>query len=330
MPDTPVIAAPTEPSIAELRSFLSDSPAPAPKAAEPAKEAEPVTEIPDPETDEAAAPGPVDGENAKTESGPVAEETEAIEEELPENVRKRIAKEVERQSRADRAITEAISSRKAAEDKLAKLTADKSGSEPAPTTAPAATPGKPVRPDLDTFAGTYAEYQAALNKYDADHEAWLIAKTERTVEDRLTAQRRDADLKKDWDSATEQHGADFPELMKTLAANSPEELQLAISGLDDWSAVAAHLAKSPGELKALAARFKANPYAAVADLGRLEARLQQESKSPEPAKVLPAKVAKPLPPPPAKPGGAATATVGVDFEKADQSTFNREMAKLLR
>ncbi len=318
--------APSEPSIADLRSMVRDSPAPA-KAEKPEAVIEPKTETPDPNADALVAPGAADGEHTEAESGPVVEDPEAIEEELPEGVKKKIAKEVSRQARADRAVLEAISNRKAAEDKLAKLTADKPGSEPAPTTAPAATEAKPVRPDLDTFPGTYAEYQAALAKYDADREAYLIARTERTVKEQFTAQQREDSLKRDWDGAMEDHGAEFPEHMKTLAASSPEGLQLAISGLDNWSAVAVHLAKTPDELQALAAKWETNQYAAVADLGKLEARLQTGTKPPEPAK--PAKAAKPLPAPPARVGGTASPAASIDLDKADQSIFNHEVKAIL-
>ncbi len=328
MPD-PVIQAPTvEPSIAELHTFLGGPPAVETQAAEPAAVVEPKPETPEVKADELAAPGAAETKDKEAESGTVVAEPEAIEEELPENVRKRITKEVERQARADRAITEAISKRKESEDKLAKLTAGKPGSEPATTTAPAAIEAKPVRPDLDTFPGTYAEYQAALTKYDADHEAYLIARTERTVEERFTARQREESLTKDWNEATEEHGPDFREHMKALTAATPEGLQLAISGLDNWSAVAVHLAKAPDELKALAAKWDTNQYAAVADLGRLEARLQTGTKPPEALK--PKAAAKPLPPPPAKIGGAAATVPSVDLETADQATFNRTVKAYLR
>ncbi len=334
MPDAPVIQAPSEPSIAELHTFLGGPPAVdvAPKTEKSeAPAVEPKTETPEVKADELAAPGAAETKDKEAESGTVVAEPEAIEEEaLPENVRKRITKEVERQARADRAITEAISKRKESEDKLAKLTAGKPGSDPAPTTAPAATEAKPVRPDLDTFPGTYAEYQKALLKYDTEQEAWLIAKTERTVAERFTAQQREQSLQKDWDGAIEDHGADFGANMAMLAASSPEGLQLAISGLDNWSAVAVHLAKAPEELKALAAKWEQNQYAAVADLGKLEARLQTGTKPPEPAKVAPVKPAAKLPDPPAKVGGAASTVPSVDLETADQGTFNRTMKAYLR
>ncbi len=319
-----------EPSIAELRILTGDSPEP-----EPAQAAtEPTTETPDSNTDAAAAPGPVAEENTEAATGTAiteepapADESEA---EIPEGVKKRIAKEVKEQARLDRLVTEAVSARKAKEAELAKLTADKPGSEPAPTTAPAAIDGKPVRPDLDSFDGTYAEYQTAVKKYEGDFETWLTAKTERTVTETLTARQKDEALKRDWEEATEKHGADFPDLMRNALASVPEGLQMAMSNLDNWSDVAVHLAKSPDELRALTAAFEQNPYKAVAELGKLEDRLQQASKPPEtPAPASPAKVTKPLPAPPAKPGGAATVTPKVDLEKADMRTFKREMRSIL-
>ncbi len=334
MPETiaPVIQAPTEPSIAELHTFLGGPPAveAAPKTEKSeAPVVEPKTETPESKTDAVVAPGPVTEENTEAATGTAStEEPEAIEEELPVGVQKKIAKEVARQSRADRAVLEAISNRKTAEDRLAKLTAGKPGSEPEQTTAPAATEAKPVRPDLDTFPGTYAEYQKALLKYDNEQEAYLIARTERTVKEQLSAQQREESLTKDWNEATEEHGADFRANMATLRDSTPEGLQMAISGLDNWSAVAVHLAKAPDELKALADKWNTNQYAAVADLGKLEARLQAGTKPPEAVKPKPA--AKPLPPPPAKVGGAASTVQSVDLETADQATFNRTVQAYLR
>lgn len=322
---------PAEPSISELRAHFADTPAPKAEAAE-APAAEPKIETPEPKADEVATPGPAAEENKEADAGPAVTETEAVEteEELAPNVQKKIAKEVARQARADRAILEAISNRKAAEDKLSKLTADKPGSEPVPTTASTANEGKPVRPDLNTFPGTYEEFKVAQTTYDADLEAYLIAKTEQATEQRLTERQRDEAIKRDWAEATTTHGADFPDLMKTLAAGAPEGLQLAISNLRNWSTVAVHLAKHPDELAAIAKTFEANQIDAISDLGALQYRLQQESKTPEPPKV-PAvtKPVKPLPAPPAKPGGSATATASIDLEKADQKTFNRVMKGIL-
>ncbi len=310
--------APTEPSTAQLRTMLGGSPAPE----APAIEAQPEpTVAPDPPADALAAPGAPEGQTKEADSDPAAEEPDAIEEELPPAVKKRIAKEVQRTAQIDRQIAEAVSTRKAKEAELAKLTAGKSGSEPAPNTAPAANLSKPVAPDLDTFPGTYAEFVKALAKYHEDRDMYVIAQTERTVKEQLGAQQREDSLRKDWEGATEEHGADFPEHMKALEAGTPEGLQLAISGLDNWSQVAIHLAKSPDEMAALSARWDANPYAAVAELGRLEARLQQGSKPPAPA-IAPARVAKTLPPPPAKVGGDASPVARIDLEKADQRTFN--------
>ena len=115
------------------------------------------------------------------------------------------------------------------------------------------------------------------------------------------------------------------EMADTVIAGSPEPLQLAISALNDWAGVTVHLGKNPEELAALVQKFQGNPYGALADLGKLEARLTS-SKEPEKTEK-PAE--KPLPAPPAQVGGRASASAPkVDLEKADDATFMRELRRL--
>jgi hypothetical protein len=296
--DTSVITPTPEPSLADLRSMI----------AAPAAEAKPTPEPAEVSATEIEA----DPEPADKKQEPKVSDEEA----LPEGVQKRITKEVERQSGIQRKIDEAVSARKAKESELAALTG-KSGSEPAPTTAPVKD-SRPTKPQ-ESDSLTWGEYQAKLEKFDSDREAWLMKETRKTVEQEFTQRQEQAASKVRWDAAIKTHGDKFPELMATAQATAPEGLQLAISALDDWSGVAVHLAKNPAQLKELAAKFDANPYAAIATLGRIEASLNPAPKA----------AAEPLPKPPVVEGGKSSATIGAfDYEAASMSQLRAHVTKL--
>lgn len=287
----------TDPSMADLRAML----APTQDAAttENTETAAVETRAKEPETA---------SETVETKQEPAKED-----EPLPENVQKKIAKEAERAARAQAAIDKAVSDRKAKEDEAAKLT--KPGSEPAPNTE--VKDAKPVKPTEDKFA-TWGEYQTALAKYETEHEAWLIAETERRTEAKFTQRQQEAKAKERWDEAVKTHGAEFPKLMDAARAIAPEGLQAAISALDNWSGVAVHLAKNEAQLKELAAEFQANPYKAIATLGRIEAGLKTAPKA-----------AEPLPKPPVTEGGKSSASVGAfDFETASMGQLKSHLTKL--
>lgn len=253
-------------------------------------------------------------ENNEPESGTGTDEEpkqpEEVEEELAPGVKKRIAKEVERTTRAQRAIDEAVSARKAKEDEAEKLKG-KPGSEPEKQTTAPKEPTKPVRPDMATFTGTVAEWNAANDKYDEDYKSYLQGETRKAVAIELKAEQAKAQEKQEWDDAAKKHGAEFPALMKSLTTSTSPELQLMISGLDDWSGVAVHLAKpaNQAERDAIEGKFKTNPMEAYYDLRQLETRLKPAAKP---------VVEKPLPEPLTAVAGAAGATGAVDLDKADR------------
>jgi len=306
----------------QLRAMLAETePAPEktePKPATPEKAAEPAAE-----------------ETLKVEPGTTEKKQVAEEEEpLPEGVQKKIAKEAERAARAQSAIDRAVSERKAKEAEAAKLTG-KPGSEPAPITAPAENakptrPTSPKDPDFGTSGQTWGEYQDAIAKNKADHEAalsrydqevqtWMVAETRRTVEAEFRANQSKQERAQMMAEAIKEHGDGFPALVETLKANAPEGLQTAIGFLNNWSGVAAHLAKNLAQLKELAAEFDANPYQAIATLGRIQSGLKSATTR---------AAASPLPDPLATPGGKGTTGAEFDFEKSDFGAFKRHVGKL--
>lgn len=293
----------SDPSMGDLRAMLANSDAPAAK--------ETVT----PETATTAEPG-AEKLEAVAETAETKQEPEDKDEPLPKGVAKRIAKEVERQAEYDRQIAHAKSLTKAKEAELSAIA--KPGSEPAQTTE--ATNGEPQEPTwaaLSAQGKSWEEFEQALGKYKTDYREWLRADTKRTVQAELTQTEQRAAAQKRWDQAVKDHGAEFPKLMEAAQAIAPEGLQQAISALDEWSAVAVHLAKNPGQLKELSEAFEANPVRAIATLGRIEASLKTAPKT-----------ASPLPNPPAVVGGTASAGSAFDWEKSSMGALRAQVTKI--
>jgi hypothetical protein len=297
------IAVTNDTSISDIRALLSSE--------EPVTEA--VTEAPATSTETAPAKEP----EAKVEEVKAEAQESTEEEKLPPNVEKRIAKEAERAAKAQAAIDRAISERKAKEAEAAKL-ADKTGSEPAPNTESA--DGKPVKPVMKDEE-SWADYQARLDKYQDDRDQWNRAEAVRDFEKKTTEQRQQAEAKKTWDAAVKEHGNDFPERVERLREKAPEPLQVAISQLENWPAMAVYLDKNPAELTALVSTYSQNPVRGTAMLGKIEAKLTVEPKQ---------EAAKPLPPPLPTPGGRANAGANdVDLEKVGMARFKTEVKRRL-
>lgn len=343
---TPTIAVvkTPEPSIAELRMMVegTEPTSAAPVAAEPveAKAETPETEAA-PTADErtrdehgrfAAKDKTVEADAGTAEIQKPIEAVE-VEEPLPENVQKRIAKESEKQARIQAEINQAVSQRKAKEAELAKLKADtgNTGSEPATTTEPAknAKPTKPKFADFSAEGKSYADYQSAVEEFEVKNEAWVLSEAERRADERYSERERKRQAEETIAKAEIQHGAGWQEARARVIENAPENLQRAISALDTWDGIVAHLGKeeNAAELKDLSVKFAKNPYAAIAELGRLEDRLKKPATQPETAKAPPA---KPLKAPPLVVGGAAGAAPTVNLQTADMRTFKREIQTLLQ
>lgn len=334
------------PSLADIKAWAAEKPATDAVVVVPAEEPKPITPEAQAEPSQEAAPAKAEAESgpAKTDQEPETVEEEK-EPELPPNVIKRIARETVKQAGIQREIDKAVSARKAKESELAAALAStgKSGSEPAPTTVPAKASDKPVKPvmpvlkDYEGEPDPYAALDAATSQYNADlsvwqdaHDTWLIAETRKTVEQQMTERQRRDEAKSIRDEAVEKHGPEFNDLMETVMSVAPEGLQMAFNGLDDWSGTAVYLAKHPDELKALAAQYATNPYAAVAALGKLEVRLEKETEhTSPPAPKAAHKKETPLPNPPARVGGAPSASTDVDLQTADMRTFKRTVESIV-
>jgi hypothetical protein len=299
------------PTMTQLRDLIDG------KAPEPEAQAE--------ETSDTAAEVEKDPE-AKSEPEPEAAkaaedpEPEEGEEPLPKGVQKQIEREAKKQAEWQARIEAAKAKTKQAKDEAERLERE-TGTEPEKPTRKGE--GEPTFPDIDNFQGTVAEYKAAVAKYHTDYAAWLKTHTAEAVRAELERERQQKAADERWNAAVTEHGADFEAKAKTIADTAPKEMQIAISALENWSKVAVHLADNPGELQALAEQFKSNPYAAVAALGKLEAKVTA------PPPVVPKAKEKEPPPPLKKAPAAADAAADSSFDWS-KATMAQKAAYLKR
>ncbi len=311
-----------DPEIVDLRSMYDNS-----RAGDP----DPKEEAPEPEAQ-------AEDKTTELESGTGEEqqEPEEAEVELPKGVQRRIAVETAKAARIQSEIDRAVSVRKAKEAELANLNG-KPGAEPAKNTEPEKN-ARPARPepnfddvtDLDTLEAAKAKHRADLSKYETDLEAWFKAETEQTFDKRYSEKQAEANKRAWLVKGTQDHGADFPDLVASLETALPEPLQLAVSTMDDAAGMVAYLGRTPEALKTLVSKFEANPYAGIAELGKLELKIQsdpkqaaEEGKSKKPEKPLPA---------PLKPvgGGASASTPKVNLEDAKDEVFMAEIGRMAK
>src|SRR6478736_5247791 len=303
--DAPVVL--ENPSMTQLRDLIEGKEPEAPKGAE-AETSETAAE------DEQETQEPEQASTAEAE-----EETEELAEELPKGVQKQIEREAKKQAEYNQRIAEAKARTKQAKEELDQLERE-TGTQP----EKAARKGEsePTFPDIKTFQGTIEEFDAAVSKYRADYGKWLHNQTTETVRAELEREKQQKAVNERWDAAVAEHGDTFEAKAKAVSDAAPKEMQIAISALDHWSKVAVHLADHPEEMTALATQFKANPYAATAALGKLEAKLS--APPPEP------KIAKEKePPPPLKKAPAASVSGDSSFDWG-KATMAQKAAHLKR
>lgn len=343
--------------------MLSPTPAPKePEAATPVKEeakteaAEVTTPVVEPPVEAGITETVPAAVETKQAQEPVVEDKE---EELPPNVKKKIAKEVERQAKADRAIAEAVSKRKAAEAELEKVKGTP-GSEPVKNTAPTTEvklvrpvrPAEPPTPVLgddekwDDHQARLKEHRekqdAALTKYEAEmvtyeneREVRILAEAERRFRAQAEADRAASEGDKFLESAMKEHTKEVLQpAIEGFKGKTTEQFQTAISQLETWPAMVIYLDAHPDELKTITDTFAANQHRGVAALGKLEDKLSAPKPKPvdkAPAVAVP--VAAPLPPPPAVVGGKASPVAAIDLGKRDlpfskfKADINRKLGK---
>lgn len=323
------LSLPESPSMDQLRSLMEEPDAEPEKEEAKAESKESEAEKADTGTEEVTE---VEAAQEPAEVSTVDDEEPELTPKEQARLDKRISKEVAKQALIDRKIAEAVSTRKAKEAELAKLT--ETGSDPAKTPQTESDEA-PELPDPETFQGTVAELKQATKEAQTKRDEYFRKKVEAAAE--AAAEKRFAEreaqkaAKERWDGAVKEHGETFSSKMDTLLAAIPEPMQLAISALDGWSKVAVHLADNPAEMKAMADQFTAHHVGsagflkAVAQLGRLEDKLTTVAKEPEKEIAKPAKAL----PPPLKKVVKAVETDSGDFDLAN-ATMSQKRAFLAR
>lgn len=309
MPPEESAAPAAEPTMDELRAMVTGAEAD-PDAA-PAAAAEPAAAKTEPASEPAANAGTERDANGQFKKPAAGEEP------VTANVQKRIDKAVKAQRDAERRAEEAEA--KLAQPGSQPAAAGKPpAAEPAPPGAAAAT-GKPEAKNFDS----YESYVEALTD-------WKIGQTKATeAKAQSEAARAAADQAAGvaWNERTEAAKAthsDFDAVMAE-AAELPisKAMHVTIFESEHGPEVAYFLAKHPDEAARIA---KLSDFAAAREIGRIEGAI---TKPAAPASTPAKPAAKPLPKP-AAPIGGGTAPSEVDLDKADMSTFKREMAKRLK
>ena len=175
--------------------------------------------------------------------------------------------------------------------------------QPEPGQAPQQTAKQPGKPKLEDF-DSVEEFTDALTD-------WKLAQAEAEREAKAKAQQTDAKL-----TAARAKYADFEEVAMAPsvidAIKAQPALGLAITESDVFAELAYHLGKNPAELTRIASLSAPR---ALAELGKIEARIEAQAKPTAPAVAeAPKPKAQPLPPPPVE----VSATGGSGPKPMDQ------------
>jgi hypothetical protein len=259
------------------------------------------------------------GKKQEPKQAPVVEDDE--EKNVPKGIKKRFSE-----------LTGEIRALKA---ELAKHQKPAEGGPGAASPAEPAKPEEPKMPDLETFPGTYKEYQAKLAEYVGkltDYKLKLAEEASAAKAASDAAAQRQRDQAKAWEEAetkvkAKPDRADYDEVADSveLPGDAPASgaIAQAIQLSDIGPELLYHLGKNPAVVKQLTAM---SPIAAVRELGKIEAKLTAE-----PVKPTAAAPKEPLPKPPAKaPAGQGGGdAVDLNSEAMSQAVFNREAKRLL-
>lgn len=188
---------------------------------------------------------------------------------------------------------------------LALRTTPAKPAEQAPAAAPAATEGKPVPPNAETFQGTWQELETARAKYAEDLADWKVAEAFRkrdaeaqVAQQRVQAQQVQETFQQQVDRALDQHGEDFETAYKAVGNVVGK---LGIQDVIKESEVAAEIIMQlHNDAASLEKISKMSMASAARELGRIEDRILAKKST----GTATATSAKTLPKPPAVVGGA--------------------------
>lgn len=280
---------------------------------------------------------------AETVEGKEPSETEQEKQERERDEKGKFAKKVEFSPEQQEVFNREIKRAKAKartefEQQLAAKTSETPKVTPTVQEAAAAPesnePLPPELPNLDTWTGTIAEYNAAAKSFPAKFTAFLDAKRQSEQNAQALNQRlseSEAKVIKEYPDAKELINELFADIQGGAEPKlEPVALQLLQEKSSNPYELTYHLAKNREDFQRLAS-IK-NPVDALVEIVRLDTKLQL-SKSAVATPVhaeTPAKVAKPRPPEPVGARQSSTA-FDVNDDKLDPDTWaklrNEQVAK---
>ena len=320
MADEIVMAGAAEPSLAELKIMLSGETVPVATPEPTPATPETPAETPSPGGEEP----PAASESTEAEPGTAPESQKQPEPEPVEIPRKPSGLE-RRFSKLTREREEERQRADAAEARLRELesAAKAPPAEPAkPAASAVAATGEPVPPDPNTWGGTWEELETAKTKYSRDIAAFVTKQAREELREELKreaqageAQRAAQQLHASWEAKRAAAAQANPEFQEAVDEIGPVITRLGMADLVKDSEVGPELVSElygkPEEMAALLKlERQGNPFGVARALGQIEARLMAaKATAAKPApKVAPVVAAKPLPKPPATPGGGGHAS----------------------
>ena len=287
----------------------------------------------------AAGGVPQDQEEAEVKAPPTGDqqvdsETPAPE---PESGREESGKEAEVERKVPRGVDKRIDKLTREKNELAarvaELEAKRNGNEPEPEPQRQEVPTE-IAAKFDTFdAWSEKQLQAGKEADIADfleaRDAWKEARDAQKAE-RKAIEEYQAEVKATYNARIDDFKADHPEwddIVGSAEISIPPGVGPALRELDNGPAVVWYLATNPKEAAKL---NEMSPFLAVAEVGRIAARLEKaepeshsnatNSKSPDRMPIVSSKA-----PPPIRPlGGNALRSQNRDYNNMSQDEYNKQ------
>lgn len=317
-----------EPSLADLKAIASGTlpaaviePKPKPATPETPAEAPPLSEAEKP---------PAGSESTEAAQGTVPE-TQKIEPGTPSETTRK-------QSGLEKRFSKLTRERDEANARAGQLAKDLEAAKQTSTAKPPAVEtaaGEPTPPNRATWTGTWEELEDAKDKYARDIASYIADQTREQIKVELRREHEASEtqthaqaLQDSWIERRDKVLFKKPEFQEAIETIGLPLSQLGMSDLVMESEVGLELVQELYDKPEDMARVmkQRNPLAVARELGKIEARIIAAAKAPEKPVVVPA---KPLPKPPATPGGGGVAAEP-SLEDLPIGEFKKRIPGLLR
>lgn len=213
--------------------------------------------------------------------------------------------EPEKEPEAVRELKSQRRKRQEAEQEAAYWKSEALKQQQAAKPAEQTTQSDPNVPRIENFEN-YDDFVVAKTKYEIKKEAEERQAAERQVEVNTAYSKRFAEAEKKY--------PDLAETIQTAQIPMPQPIIEAIKEADAGPEMAYHLAKHPEEAEGLARLAKANPWAAMRELGKLEMKLKMPVAPAQTRQVTQA-------PEPIRPVGTGTAGLEKSLDEMSTAEF---------